>query len=255
MRRVGISKLTNFSFLPSLFSLLSLFAGYLSMNQIFKGNFVNAVYLIMASVVLDGFDGTIARLTKTDSHFGTQLDSLIDAVVFGAVTSLLIYRWGFSGELLHFGKIIGFIFLSAGVIRLARFNVMKEAEITPSNIFVGLPIPGGSVSIGSAILLIKQPLKDEKDMLLFSFFVIIISFLMISNVKYKTFKKINSKNGLKILFMIAVILAFIIIYPTKSVPIVVILYLFSPLFFLILSKVKKQGKRYSSRRSSSEESK
>ncbi len=226
-----------------MFSLLSLFAGYLSLNQIYKNSYINAVYLIMASVVLDGFDGTIARLTKTDSNFGSQLDSLIDAIAFGATASMLAYKWGFSGEYVHFGKIIGFVFLSAGVIRLARFNVMKEADAIPSNIFTGLPIPAGALSIGSVILVFREPIKTEIGVYMFSAFVIIISFLMISNVKFRTMKIVQSKNGLQILFFIATILAFMIIYPSKSVPILVVLYLMSPIYFSIMGKLKSSKKR------------
>lgn len=213
------------------------------MNQIFKNNYIGAVYLLMASVVLDGFDGTIARLTKTDSKFGTQLDSLIDSIVFGAVASMLVYKWGFSGEFFHFGKVIGFIYLSAGVIRLARFNVMKEANLMPSNIFVGLPIPGGAISIGSVVLVFKDPINTEMGVILFSLFVILVSFLMISNVKFRTLKKINSKNGLQILFLIAVILAFVIIYPSRTVPIFSALFLISPIFFAIFGKIKSSGEK------------
>ena len=90
---------------------------------------------------MDGFDGTIARLTKTESNFGVQLDSLVDAVTFGLVTvhaglSSGAFQSGYSQEI---RQIVGFGFLSAGVIRLARFNVFKEAQAFPANIFIGFP--------------------------------------------------------------------------------------------------------------------
>jgi len=175
--------LTKYSFLPSLFSLLSLFAGFLSVFQTFKGDFDRAVYLIMVSAVLDGLDGTVARLTKTESNFGVQLDSLVDAIAFGVSTGFLIYKWGFTPEFHQFGKVIAFIFLSAGIIRLARFNVIKEADVVPANIFIGLPIPIGSISVASIVLFFHDPIESPIWIMIFSFFVILISFLMISNIQ------------------------------------------------------------------------
>jgi len=240
LKRVNIARLTSFSFLPSLFSLLSLFSGFLAVFQIFEGNFTIAVYLIMASAVLDGLDGTIARLTKTESNFGVQLDSLVDAIAFGVSTSFLIYKWGFPPEFQQFGKVIAFIFLSSGVIRLARFNVIKEADVVPSDIFIGLPIPIGAISISSAILYFKDSIASPNNVIAFGTFVIVISFLMISNVKYKTLKKINTKMGLKLLFFFAVTVALLIMYPDKAIPLISIVYCTSPLYFLIFRIIKNK---------------
>jgi len=92
---------------------------------------------------MDGFDGTIARLTRTESNFGVQLDSLVDAVTFGLVASMLAFKWGFQAGYAQAGSIISFVFLSAGLIRLARFNVFKEAQVIPANIFIACPSPPG----------------------------------------------------------------------------------------------------------------
>lgn len=213
--------------------------GYLALIQIVKGNFINAVYLIGASVILDGFDGTVARLTKTESNFGIQLDSLVDAVAFGLVTSAMIYFWGFKELDPALGKVIGFVYLSAGVIRLARFNVLKEADAMPSNIFVGLPIPLGALAIVSAVLIVGRPLETQSEMLAFSVYVALIAFLMISSVKYRTLKRIKSKNNLFILLFLAVIIALSINFPRYAVPFVTFLYMTSPIFFYILNRVKK----------------
>ena len=241
-----MTKLTKFSFLPSIFTIFSLFLGYLSLLQIFKGNFINAIYLLTGSVILDGFDGTIARLTSTESNFGVQLDSLVDAVVFGLVTSILIYMWGFHGEYTQIGKVIGFIFLSAGIIRLARFNVLKEANVHSSNIFVGLPIPFATLSISSFVLVFRDPLESKIYIILFSLFVIVIAFLMISTIKYRTLKKIASKNDLIILFAFAIAVAFLIMYPSYTIPLVTLLYLTSPLFFYSSSKFRKRKSKSTS---------
>ncbi|MEN8221927.1 MAG: CDP-diacylglycerol--serine O-phosphatidyltransferase [Acidobacteriota bacterium] len=243
IKRVSISRLTRFSFLPSLFSLLSLFAGFLAVFQIFKEDFSKAIFLIMASAVLDGLDGTVARLTNTESNFGVQLDSLVDAMAFGVSTSFLIYKWGFTPEFHQFGKVVAFIFLSAGIIRLARFNVIKEADVVPSDIFIGLPIPIGAISIASVVLYFGKPITSPQWTIVFSFFVIMISFLMISNVKYKAFKKVNSKVGLKLLFLFAITIALLIMYPEKILPLVAIIYCTSPLVLLAIKLIKKKSKK------------
>jgi CDP-diacylglycerol--serine O-phosphatidyltransferase len=226
--------------LPSLFTIGSLFLGYLALLQIIKGQFINAVYLIGVSVILDGFDGTVARLTKTESNFGVQLDSLVDAVTFGLVTSVMIYFWGFKAINPQMGKIIGFVFLSAGVIRLARFNVLKEAHVMPSNIFVGLPIPLGALAVISVVLVIGDPLATSSEMLIFSIYTILIAFLMISSIKYRTLKRVKSKYSLLILLLLAVIIALSINFPQYTLPAVTILYLISPLFFYFYFKIRRK---------------
>ncbi len=190
-RKINIAKLTRISFLPSVFTMFNLFLGYMALLQVFEKNFLNAAYLIIFSVVVDGFDGTIARLTNTESNFGMQLDSLADAVSFGLVTSFFIYIWGFQTLLPENGKIISFVFLSAGIIRLARFNVYKEVKAFPSNIFIGLPIPLASLCIVSVFFTVRTQLNSLVHMYWFSAFVVVISVLMISNVKYRTIKKIK----------------------------------------------------------------
>lgn len=239
-KRVKISKLTKFSFLPSIFTIFNLFVGFLALLLIIKGNYKNAVYLLMISAVLDAFDGTIARLTKTESNFGMHLDSLVDAVSFGLVTSVLIYMWGFQEEVNQIGKVIGFVFLSAGIIRLSRFNVLKEAGAFSSEVFIGLPIPLASISVCSIVLILEKPLTDKMMIIYFSIFVIFISFLMISNIKYRSLKNINSKYNLLILFLLAIAVAFIIMYPRYTIPILTFLYILSPFFFFLPKKFRKR---------------
>jgi len=214
--------------------------------QIIKTNakWENAVYLIGLCVILDGFDGTIARLTKTESNFGVQLDSLVDGVVFGLVPAVMIYWWGYTWEGFHggyiqVGKVIGFIFLSAGIIRLARFNVLKESETQVANVFIGLPIPLAALSIASVVLIRQEKLMQKYDVILFSIYVVLVAILMVSNIKYRTMKRINSRNNLIILLLLAILIALLINFPNYTIPSVTFLYLISPLFFSILDKFKK----------------
>jgi len=250
LRRVNLSKLMGISFLPSVFTLFNLFLGFTALKNIIEHHFVEAAYLITISVVMDGFDGTVARLTKTESDFGMNLDSLVDAISFGLVPAFLIYSWGFgtpvSEKIIgqNFGKlglVVGFIYVSAGVIRLARFNVLKNAKAFPSNIFVGLPIPGAALAILSVVLFSEKYLPSSKPVyfyLIFALYSLIVAYLMISNVKYRTVKKINAKHSLIALFILASIIASAILFPKEAIPAITLFYLTSPILYAIFSKKK-----------------
>ena len=242
--RPKLSSLTRISFLPSLFTMLNLFLGYKALIYIIgpKQNFKTAIYYITASVIMDGFDGTIARLTNTESNFGMQLDSLVDAVTFGLVTSMLAFKWGFQAGFTQIGSIVSFVFLSAGLIRLARFNVFKEAQAFPANIFIGMPIPTAALSVCSVVLVFggKPPLSWA-GIVIFSLYVILISLLMISNVKYRTVKKLVFKNSLKTLFLIALVVGCLVIFPDVTIPILTLSYMISPLPLLFFNRKHKGG--------------
>lgn len=160
----------------------------------------------------------------------------MDAVTFGLVTSVMVYMWGFQGVNAPVGKIIGFIFLSAGVIRLARFNVLKEAHVVPSNVFMGLPIPLGALAICSVILIYPKPLLTFSHSMIFALYVILVSILMVSNIRYRTMKKIKSENNLIILLFLAIVIAFSINFPKYTIPALTLLYIISPIFFFIFYK-------------------
>jgi CDP-diacylglycerol--serine O-phosphatidyltransferase len=239
IHKTKASALTRISFLPSVFTLLNLFLGYQALIHIVgaKPNFKIAIYYITASVIMDGFDGTIARLTKTESNFGVQLDSLVDAVTFGLVTSMLAFKWGFQNGFPQAGSIVSFVFVSAGLIRLARFNVFKEAQVIPANIFIGMPIPTAALAICSAVLIFDgRPPQGRLGFLLFSMFVVMVSLLMISNIKYKTVKKFVLKNSLKTLFLLALVIGCLIIFPDTTIPVLTFTYMLSPLLFLVFSR-------------------
>lgn len=210
---------------------------------ILRHQYIDGVTLILLSIVMDGFDGTIARITKTESAFGMHLDSLVDGVTFGMVPAVLIYLWGYQAEFSQMGKVIAFVFLSAGIIRLARFNILKEAGAYSANIFIGLPIPMGAISIVSVVLFFQRPLHHYLGVIAFSLFVILVSLLMISNIKYRTLKKIHSRYNLLILFILAFLVAFVIMYKLVVIPLIALGYLVSPLFFYISAKIRKRRRR------------
>src|SRR3954463_13543659 len=156
--------------LPNLFTVSSIFCGFYALTlctgEASPAQLYQAALAIFFGIFFDGFDGRVARLTKTQSQFGMELDSLADVVTFGAAPALLVYRWAL--QPLGIGGIfIGFMFAACGALRLARFNVLaireeaaKKAapagQPTKSHaagrFFVGLPIPLGAGVVISMII-------------------------------------------------------------------------------------------------------
>ncbi|HSA96591.1 MAG TPA: CDP-alcohol phosphatidyltransferase family protein, partial [Acidobacteriota bacterium] len=129
--------------LPSLFSLTNLFFGFMSILLTFQGRYRPAAVLIIIAALMDGLDGLVARATHTPSDFGIELDSLADAVSFGLATSILLYYWGLemAGPPAVF---FSFVFLTAGVLRLARYNVRTKV-LSDRKHYQGLTVPSAAI--------------------------------------------------------------------------------------------------------------
>ncbi len=169
---------------PSFFTLMNLFCGFLSLVQVLEGRLEHAGWLILLASLFDVLDGIMARLTNGTSLFGMELDSLCDVVSFGVAPSLLIFEFG----LKDFGTpgiIISSLPALAGAIRLARFNVNYEGEKKDS--FAGLPIPVSAVAIVAIILnpdIIANLTSGSGDMSIILIAVVVLSGLMVSNVPF-----------------------------------------------------------------------
>lgn len=172
---------------PSFFTLMNLFSGFLAIISIADGKLEWGAWLIAVAGLFDVMDGLMARLADATSDFGIELDSLSDMVSFGVAPGFLIYTFSLH-ELGILGLIISAIPPLCGAVRLARFNV--NARLSPTNDhFIGLPIPAQAIILGSFFLTFRN------DLDFFSFFehginsvlvpvVIVISFLMVSTIKF-----------------------------------------------------------------------
>jgi CDP-diacylglycerol--serine O-phosphatidyltransferase len=186
--------------LPNIFTASSIFAGVLSSINSINSQYTLAAWLIIIALVFDGLDGRIARMTNTCSRFGVEFDSLADLVAFGVAPALLLYMY--AGH--NFGR-IGIVttalYVIFGAIRLARFNVMT-AQTEPS-VFIGVPIPTAAVFIATLILLfLEYPFLNQFSYLLI-IASIVVSLLMVSNIRYPSFKKlsISQKNTRRLLIL------------------------------------------------------
>lgn len=181
--------------LPNAFTMSSIFCGLYAILQSSgepdSAHFYRAALAIFFGSFFDAMDGRVARLTKTQSEFGVELDSLADLVTFGVAPSILVYRWGLEplGDL---ALVAVFIYTGAGAARLARFNVMAHREQAVSAHFIGLPIPLAAATIVSLVIahhsLGSGPVVKHGSVLAV---VLILSYLMVSNVRYPTFKGVG----------------------------------------------------------------
>ncbi len=157
------------------------------------GRFQRAAVAIVFGIIFDSLDGRVARLTKTQSEFGVQLDSLADLISFGVAPGVLVWQWALSpfGWL---GMIVTFTYITCGALRLARFNVLAANQTGPSKHFVGLPIPMAAAALVSLVMLHHQVtgggMLHGKSQIIGV--VLLLSLLMVSNVPYRTFKKLRA---------------------------------------------------------------
>jgi CDP-diacylglycerol--serine O-phosphatidyltransferase len=200
--------------LPAMFTAGNMAAGYYAISQAMQGtvndpwHFDVAAKAIGVAIVLDFFDGGIARLTNTASAFGRELDSLADVIAFGVAPAVLALMWGFRMvpldmnhdlrvRVLQLGAIASFVFLLAGASRLARFNIQVNPQ--PSNpgrpdrkYFVGMPIPAGAGSIAAVVHLVQgNPLQIWWLAVGWAVYLFAIAFLMVSTWRFFSLKGIN----------------------------------------------------------------
>ena len=228
--------------LPNLFTTGCLFAAFYSIVASLHRQHSAAAIAIFIGMVADGLDGRIARLTKTQTPFGAQYDSLSDMVTFGVAPALLLY----SSNLHKFGEVgwlIAFIFTATVALRLARFNT--QIGTMDKKYFQGLPCPSAAAIIAAFCWLGSQfAWSNIAFSAISGFLAIITGILMVSNIRYYSFKELDFKGKIPFLHLLLMLSLFVAV---AIKPAVVILFaflfyaLFGPVQTLIgLSKVRKQ---------------
>lgn len=176
---------------PSLFTVLNMFCGFLSMIHASRGDFIQASWLIILAAGFDALDGVMARITKSSSEFGVEIDSLSDVVSFGAAPAFLAYQV-YLHELGAFGILLSSLLMIFGGLRLARFNVQLMGY--DKEHFVGLPIPASAITIASFIINYwSDTTRLGSVASLLPWMIVILSVLMVSKVKYDTLPKISRR--------------------------------------------------------------
>ncbi|EAH7030288.1 CDP-diacylglycerol--serine O-phosphatidyltransferase [Campylobacter lari] len=227
--------------LPNLFTAASIFLGIISVIASINQNFDKALIYIILSLICDGLDGRVARATNSTSKFGVEFDSLADLIAFGVAPAMLFYM-SIGYEYDRFGSLIAGLFVVFGAIRLARFNV-TTGTYEPS-VFIGLPIPTAAVvsAVWVSAYLYYDFLRDFSLMIVC--IQMLLAFLMVSNIRYPSFKKIDLKraNVLKVLILLVVLFSMLYLYFLESALIVASLYVLYGIirsFFTLARKFKK----------------
>jgi CDP-diacylglycerol--serine O-phosphatidyltransferase len=197
---------------PSLFTLFNLFFGIWSIVLASRGEFYRASWFIVFAGILDSLDGRLARLSKTGTRFGAELDSLVDIVSFGVAPAFLMFQQHFS---LAGGAawIFCYFYVMGAAIRLARFNITQAGHAKSS--FIGLPSPAAGMTLAvyypfTQTDLYQEALRSLPWNLLLTFLMILLTILMVSNVRYATLPRagLRSVRGLLGLATILFILIF-----------------------------------------------
>ncbi|MBI4764838.1 MAG: CDP-diacylglycerol--serine O-phosphatidyltransferase [Deltaproteobacteria bacterium] len=195
--------------LPNLVTTGGLFCGFYAIIAAISGNFYQAALSILIAAVLDGLDGRIARLTRTTSAFGIQYDSLSDLIAFGLAPGVLVFLWALK-PFNRFGWMAAFLYVVCGALRLARFNV--QTGIISNKYFVGLPIPASATIVATTILFIYQiGGTGSTGYLAVLIMIYILSFLMVSNIPYPSFKGLKLGERRSFNFLVAVVLIFVLV--------------------------------------------
>ena len=217
--------------LPSILTTFGMFAGFYSIIASINGDFTLAAISIMVAMLWDALDGRVARLTNTQSDFGAQYDSLADLVSFGVAPALLVYEWSLS-DLGRIGWLAAFIFLACAALRLARFNT--QVGISDKRYFQGLPSPAAAGVIASMIWLKFWKFEYfDFGIVSLSYYIgvgitIVCALLMVSNVRYYSFKELDSKKA-SFRFLLAIVLSLILLLSKPNI------FLFTGFFLYMLS--------------------
>jgi CDP-diacylglycerol---serine O-phosphatidyltransferase len=198
--RHGLSR--GIYLLPSLFTAGTLVCGYIALLSTLRGDFDYAAKAIGYAIVFDALDGRIARLTNSSSDFGREFDSLADVIGFGVAPAFLAFAWGVRPieevagtqlvqHLREAGWVITFGFVICGAARLARFNIQSVRPAEDRRYFAGLPIPGGAAVIAAVVHWAKYPVNDWIYGVIWMIVVGLISFFMVSRMRYPTFKTVD----------------------------------------------------------------
>lgn len=203
-KRVGM----HIYVLPNLITTLNMFFGFFALIYAIRGEYTWSAYAIVGAAVFDLLDGRVARLTRSESKFGAEYDSLCDLVSFGVAPGILLYLWALQpfGRL---GWLVSFLFTACGALRLARFNV--QATVIEKAYFQGLPIPMAAGIVASSVLAWTDLGWDPQQSVLLLAMTVLLAFVMVSTFRYRSFKDLDLRERLPFLYLVLGVSVFAVI--------------------------------------------
>lgn len=230
----------------------TIFCGFYSITSVMRDEFDLASIAIGIAVVFDGMDGRVARLTNSSSEFGVQIDSLADIATFGIAPAFLAYCWGlenlqkitFSQHLEQLGWIICFGYLVCGAMRLARFNTQTKTSKSSEKRFVGMPIPAGAGLIAATVHFSPEPISCWTMGIGWMVIISFLSFLMVSTIRYPSFKHFDFKKRNRYINVVFLGLAIALIHQYSQVVLLILAvsYVFSGLVVRFINMFKTTNK-------------
>jgi CDP-diacylglycerol--serine O-phosphatidyltransferase len=239
--------------LPNLFTTAALFSGFYAIVAAIQGHFEVAAIAIFVGMILDGLDGRVARLTNTQSAFGTEYDSLSDLVCFGLAPALLMYQWSLSSlrdVSIYLGKLgwlAAFIYTAATALRLARFNT--QVGKADKSYFQGLASPAAAGVMAGFVWIGTDNQIDGTSLVWLAWFITVITgFLMVSKFRYHSFKDLDLKGRVPFMAILIMVMVFVFVSidPPQILFLGFLIYAVSgPIFTLI--QLRKRKRRPSTR--------
>ncbi len=195
--------------LPNLFTTAGLFAGFYAIMQARAGNFEAACLAIFAAMIMDIIDGRLARLTNTQTEFGSQYDSLADMVSFGVAPAFILFDYVLQ-DLGRIGSLIAFVYIACAALRLARFN---SATISDKRFFMGLPSPGAAAMLATVVwVMVDYGISPAYFSPALGLLMILLALAMVSNIKYRSFKDVEVREQVPFIGLILLVIVISIIY-------------------------------------------
>lgn len=194
--------------LPNALTTASLFSGFYAIVSAANGVFDNAAIAVFVSMILDGLDGRVARMTNTQSKFGEEYDSLADMVAFGVAPGLVAFFWSLN-SLDQFGWAVTFIYVAGAALRLARFNT--QIGSVDKKFFVGLPSPSAAACVAGLVWCFHA---YEPAGWLTALTIVVVAgtgVLMVSNVLYRSFKDLDLRGRVPFAAILVVVLIFVVV--------------------------------------------
>lgn len=199
--------------LPNLLTTAGLFAGFYAIVQAMTGRFENAAVAIFVAMVFDGLDGRVARMTRTQSAFGAEYDSLSDMVSFGAAPALIAFEWAMKG-MGKWGWIAAFVYCAGAALRLARFNT--NIGVVDKRYFQGLPSPAAAALVAGFVWIINDLNIPGEDVRWYAFALTLFSGVtMVSTLRYWSGKDINLRRSVPFMVLPVIVLCYVLVstYP------------------------------------------
>ena len=227
--------------LPSLLTMGNMFCGYACVVYAMRGEYEVAAPYIGFAIILDMLDGRIARMTGTTSEFGVEFDSMADVISFGVAPAILSFQWGLSA-LGRLGWAAGFLFVAAAAMRLARFNIQSAAG-GDKRYFVGMPSPAAASIPAATVYAYPWGLYDYREALPALAMVVVPAVLMVSTIRFRSFKTLDSKTQrpYTVLIFVAAGIMLIATHPQAMLVVMAYSYLASAFIGMAITRFKHRG--------------